>query len=318
MKRLCSILLAVLLLFSPVMTASAQTISQSNGTVADVQTKQTLSAPRNYNPSHSVSGEPLLYWDYVAAADSYQIYRSEKKSSGYKKIGTVPNESGSMYQSYWDESAELGKTYFYKIRSANEDQTVVSGFSNVVQSVCILPAPKVTVSVNLQSGKPVVTWNTVEDADMYLVYRLETRYGAQERIYKAIRARSFEDTTARAGCTYYYRVKAVHENKELNSVMRDPLYARCRLSVPPFQVSLNKNGVPKITWDTVEDAVKYRIYRSETEDGTFEFLKTAIKARSFTDTAAEEGKTYYYKMRAIYGIKEGNSTFSAPQSITAK
>lgn len=65
----------------------------------------------------------------VKNAEGYQIYRSTSKSSGYKKIKTINENTASTTVSY----GVNGKTYYYKVRSfkKTDDKTVYSSFSSV-------------------------------------------------------------------------------------------------------------------------------------------------------------------------------------------
>jgi fibronectin type 3 domain-containing protein len=54
-----------------------------------------------------------------------------------------------------------------------------------------------------------------------------------------------------------------------------------------------------LSWKAVEGAAGYQVYRSTTgEDGNFTRVKTTTDL-SFTNSKAELGATYYYKVRAI-------------------
>lgn len=55
-----------------------------------------------------------ISWKKVSNCTGYIIYRSTKKSSGYKKIKTITSKSKV---SYTDKSVKKGKTYYYKIRT---------------------------------------------------------------------------------------------------------------------------------------------------------------------------------------------------------
>ena len=57
-------------------------------------------------------------------------------------------------------------------------------------------------------------------------------------------------------------------------------------------------GMPRLTWNTVENADKYRIYRSTSEDGTFVYLATSTVG-TYADTSVEAGSSYWYKVRAL-------------------
>ena len=64
--------------------------------------------------------------------------------------------------------------------------------------------------------------------------------------------------------------------------------------------STKYNGKPRITWNSVTGAKSYKVYRSLTgKAGTF-FRISTITNTSLTNTSTEAGKTYYYKVRAVY------------------
>ena len=70
-----------------------------------------------------------------------------------------------------------------------------------------------------------------------------------------------------------------------------------------------------LTWPKVTGAAKYEIYRATSKTGTYSRRSTITKT-TYTNTNAEAGKTYYYKVKAI---KSGaNSAYSTVDKIKAK
>ena len=67
----------------------------------------------------------------------------------------------------------------------------------------------------------------------------------------------------------------------------------------PITLKYRVNGTG-ITWNKVDGAVKYRIFRSVGDNKHFEKL-TDSKSLSYIDKTAVYGKTYYYKMYAMAG-----------------
>lgn len=67
-----------------------------------------------------------LNWNKVPAAEKYQVYRSTKKSSGYKKIATV------TACTYKNKSLKKGKTYYYKVRAVlgSSDSSIGVAYSS--------------------------------------------------------------------------------------------------------------------------------------------------------------------------------------------
>lgn len=268
------------------------------------------------------NGKPVLYWDRpLNPVDklyniiNYRIYRSEKATSGFKLL--AEHSSRSTSPTYTDKTAEVGKTYYYKIKATTGESGLMSDFSNTVNVICRLRTPVSSVSVNEETGIAEVEWNTVSGAEKYFIYRSTSMYGTYKRIGTAIKARVFKDTDAKIGKVYYYKVKAIHENPEANSFSSVATWGMRRLRTPTIKVTLTDSGDPKVTWNTIKGAEKYYIYRSTSEDGTYTKVKTAVEARSFVDKKAKSGTRYYYTVRAI-DDGGGHSEYALAKSVRAK
>ena len=61
---------------------------------------------------------------------------------------------------------------------------------------------------------------------------------------------------------------------------------------------LTSTGKPYIKWKAVDGAAKYEVYRSTSETGNYKWLRTTTQL-NYTDTTAELGRNYYYKVRPI-------------------
>ena len=99
--------------------------------VANIDTKKaakliyikTLKAPKKVKATAKKKGIRVTY-NKALGATKYEIYRSRKKSSGYKKIITTTKVS------YLDKKAKKGKKYYYKVRSVRTvNNTIKSKFS---------------------------------------------------------------------------------------------------------------------------------------------------------------------------------------------
>jgi len=76
------------------------------------------------------SKKATVKWSKVSEASGYVIYRSTKKSSGYKAIKTV--KSGSTVK-YVNKKLKKGKKYYYKVRAYKtvNGKKVYSSYSTV-------------------------------------------------------------------------------------------------------------------------------------------------------------------------------------------
>lgn len=97
------------------------------GSYSSVKSKKlTLNKTSISKISLNKNKEVVLNFKKIDGAVGYQIYRSTKKSSGFKKIGTTTTNS------YIDKPA-LGKTYYYKIKvyTKNGTKVIYSSYSSV-------------------------------------------------------------------------------------------------------------------------------------------------------------------------------------------
>lgn len=83
------------------------------------------------------------------------------------------------------------------------------------------------------------------------------------------------------------------------------------------QAAQSETGIPRISWEKVEGAEKYQVYRATSKDGTYKRIATT-KNLYLVNKNAVAGKTYYYKVRAVHPITDANSAFSTIQYIKAK
>ena len=67
---------------------------------------------------------------------------------------------------------------------------------------------------------------------------------------------------------------------------------------PVVTVNLNSSGKPVLTWDAVDGAAKYDVYKATSEDGPYSRLILTVKTK-ITHFGATEGNTYYYKVMSV-------------------
>ena len=130
-----------------------------------------------------------------------------------------------------------------------------------------LPAPVVTAEANTVTGGAVLTWEAEPDADGYEVYRATSKSGEYKKIATAVSARSYEDSSTKAGKTYYYKVKAIGAVSKSADSSYVKLTGKC--ATPVISVSNDAKGKPYITWEKVSGAKKYTVYRATSETGKY-------------------------------------------------
>ena len=254
----------------------------------------------------ATSGKPVLTWNAVPGATSYKVYRATSKSGTYSLLGTVTTTS------YTNTGAKEGTTYYYKVKAANG--ACESAYSNVVSGkVVVTPkpaAPVVKIGNSASSGKPMLTWNAVPGATSYKVYRATSQNGTYS-LLGTVTATSYTNTGAKAGTTYYYRVKACNDaglSPYSNIVSGQVKSVTPKPSAPVVKIGNSAaSGKPMLTWNAVSGATSYKVYRATSQKGTYSLLGT-VTATSYTNTGAKAGTTYYYKVKAVNSA--GESAYS--------
>ena len=189
-----------------------------------------------------------------------------------------------------------------------------SAFSNVAARTCDLAAPVVKASNNAETGKVVLTWKPIEGAAKYEVYRSGTKNGTY-KLYCTLTSTTYTNSTANAGYTYYYKVKAISVIPEANSAFSSIVSRTCDCGqIFDCETSYNDDGKVVFNWGTRKGATSYKIYRSGYQNGTYKLIGET-KSNTFTDKTASAGYYYYYKIVAVNS--RSSYADSAPYRITA-
>ena len=274
--------------------------------------EETLVSP-TVKPSYvGASGKPYIYWSAVAGASQYEVYRSTTKDGTYSFLDSTANLN------YTDSKANAGTTYYYKVKALAADGTD-SSLSAAVAITCRCARPVVKTDYWASTGKPYIYWSAVAGASQYEVYRSGSKDGTYT-LLGTTTATNYTDSKANAGYTYYYKVKAISEVKSAaNSSLSAAVAITCRCARPVVKTDYwASTGKPYIKWTAVAGASKYYVYRSTSKDGTYEYIGYTTKT-NYTDSKANAGYTYYYKVQAISSVKsKANSALSAAVTITCR
>ena len=269
--------------------------------------------PPTAKPSYvGASGKPYIYWSAVDGANRYEVYRSGSKDGTYSFLDSTANLN------YTDSKANVGTTYYYKVKALAADGTD-SSLSAAVAITCRCARPVVKTDYWASTGKPYIYWSAVNGASQYEVYRSGSKDGTYT-LLGTTTAKNYTDSKANAGYTYYYKVKAISEVKSAaNSSLSAAVAITCRCARPVVKPDyLISTGKPYIKWTAVAGASQYEVYRSGSKDGTYTLLGTTT-AKNYTDSKANAGYTYYYKVKAISEVKSAaNSSLSAAVAITCR
>ena len=173
-------------------------------------------------PDYLIStGKPYIKWSAVSGASKYYVYRSGSSNGTYKYVGTTTATN------YTDNKANAGYTYYYKVKAVSKVSSGANSYYSVVIGAtchCARPSVKITTS----NGSPRLTWNAVAGANKYEVYRATSKNGSYTKMFTTSNL-SYTNTSAKAGTTYYYKVKAVSKVKSTaNSAFSTVVSIRAR------------------------------------------------------------------------------------------
>ena len=248
------------------------------------------------------SGKPIVSWEKVSGAKQYTVYVATAQNGTYKKLGT------SKTLSYTDSKAKAGYTYFYKVIANGSKSSYNSGYSNIVSCGVICGAPSVSVKVDANTGKPSLSWKKVDAATGYAIYR-------DGELLTTVTAVTYADTTAAIDTQYSYAVQALGKTEDLNGSLSKAVSVTSGIAKPKLTGKVNAEGQPILTWDAVEGAVKYEIYRSTKSSKSYKLVAT-VETLTYGDYAFAAGTAYYYKVKAIGAVSK--SAESSYVKLTGK
>ncbi len=179
-----------------------------------------------------------------------------------------------------------------------------------------LATPVVTVK-NSETGVKV-TWNAIDGAESYKVYRktysTKTKKYGSWKTCGTVTTTSYVDTNAKSGTKYIYTVKAF--NGDVKSGIKSSssiLY----LVQPTVKIANASTGV-KVSWNKITGATGYKVYRAEYANGKWtgwKSVKTIDKSStvSWTDKSVKSGVKYKYTVKAVNG--KTASTYKSSSSL---
>ena len=268
---------------------AAAVVSGKNVASDFSNTKSLFTTPAAPSVSITTSkGKPKLTWKAVKGADNYYIYRSTDGKNF--KYYNETDEAG-----YTNYSTNIGTTYYYKVRAVKtiDGNDHKSDFS-AVRSIQCRPAA-VNLSISRSYGKPKLTWDAVADADKYWIYR--STDGKNFKYYDTTTKTSYINSGAAFNTIYCYKVKAVKVVNGRNVVSGSGSAKSVITALAKPSVSITtSDGKPYISWDAVDGATGYYVFRS-TDGKNYSVLGYTTRT-NYTNTASNAGTTYYYKVKA--------------------
>ncbi|MFS1516097.1 fibronectin type III domain-containing protein [Bacillus sp. SCS-151] len=243
---------------------------------------------------------------------------------------SIPN---AHFQSVYFEQLGLDdKEHSVEITYAGDGTQFIFDAIDIAQNGELLPyneniepeEPGDTNTFNLvatpEDWKISLTWDEVEGASQYAVLRSTTSGGPYEEvgnIFNDSTETYYLDSTVEYEETYYYVIRATGltiEDVFSNEVSTTPDAVR----EGPILVATPGDSEIILTWDEVEFANGYALYKSTTQGEGYELVSVDNPSENFyTDINVDNGVTYYYYVSA-YGKHinniQSNEASATPES----
>lgn len=145
-------------------------------------------------------------WNKLNGVSGYRIYRSTKKSSGYKYL----KQLSAKTTSYTNKKLKSGKTYYYKVRAYNNvfGDRYYGAYSTPLKSGTRPAKPKVTVK---KIGRRIkIKYKKIFGASGYRIYIRTGKKGKYKRVkqYTSGKKVSYTSKKLKRKKIYYVKVRA--------------------------------------------------------------------------------------------------------------
>lgn len=233
----------------------------------------------------------VINWSMIKGANSYRVFRKGPADSEYKEVAVV---EGNAYE---DNDVVTGETYSYKIQAIGAE--VESAIAEDGYKVTKLPITD-SVIATLGVKKITVSWDPVELAESYIIYRKKGNSGYQPYATVEADENKFDDTSVNSGYEYSYAVATEADGvvTEMSVASETILF----LDAPVIVGVKNGSAGMEIEFNAVAGAEKYIVYR-KTAGASFSEIGEVYAGEEtvYVDESAASGVQYIYGICAISG-----------------
>lgn len=275
--------------------------------MSDADWKLGMKAPAKVEVANASNGVKISY-SAVDGAERYKIYRKAEGETSWKLFGTTTALSAV------DKTVVSGVKYTYTVRGVKGSEQ--GKYDQTGVSVLYLAQPVVKAE-NKISGINV-TWNKINGAESYYVYRKANGAKSWTRVATVKAAKlNYADTKVSDGVNYVYTVRAVS-----GSTLSTYTSGRSINRVSRANIAKVENvvaGTAKVTVSVVKAFSGYQLQYATKSN--FSDAKTLGVSNGTTQTVVrnvsglKKGTTYYVRIR---GYKRSGNTISYGAWSTAK
>ena len=240
----------------------------------------------------------VVSWDAVNHAESYRVYRSSSANGSFTLV------ADNVTSTTWKDEKPLSGSNCYRVEAIGHGLT--SSRSAPTEAVnYALDAPS-NVKAELDYGI-VVSWDAVNHAEFYRVYRSSSSNGSFTLVADNVTSTTWKDEKPLSG-NNYYRVEAVGHGltssrsastEAVNYALDAPSNVKAELDDASFSIV--------VSWDAVNHAESYRVYRSSSSNGSFTLVADNVTSTTWKDEAPLLGNNYYRVEAVGHGLTSSRS-----------
>ena len=259
-------------------------------------------------------------WNSVTTATNYKVYRCSSATST-SSCSLLNTDSSSPYD---DTSGAVGTTYYYRVKACNTSgcSSNYSVANEGYRSSNSTPVPGTVLGVQATDGtytdKVRVAWNSVTTATNYKVYRCSSATSTSScSLLNTDSSSPYDDTSGAVGTTYYYRVKACNTSgcssnySVANSGHKSSDSGSVPGTVTGVTATNNLSDRVTITWNHVQTAVKYNIYRCTNELTSSCVFLGGLPTSGVYYTSGEAEVFYYHRIKACNASGRCSANYSS-------
>ncbi|MBN1550671.1 hypothetical protein JW979_04345, partial [bacterium] len=276
-----------------------------------------VSEIRKDRPAERISVEPIRFSDNGFPGIAYTPEIKFKKPKGFP-----PKKMDS------DIDLVPGYTYYYKVQAFSQEGLTSEPSEIYEIPFNILPGAPIITNTHLDPDFVELTWTPPEksclntqnpDIAGYFIERTEVGDSEQYLVIGSTdkaATNTYKDGTYTVNKQYRYRVKAYTTLGKIPGVPSEAIIVDTEDIFPPsapteINVAASSTGI-HIVWSKSpeSDVAGYRIYRSVDVNGPFICLNEPVLVQGtfFTDTTAQNEKTYYYAVASVDDTKNANES----------
>lgn len=262
------------------------------------------------------NGTVILNWNAIKNVFMYQLWRSQSSDGDFWMLVDLDETS------FVDEYPYNGNNYYKVVAildTDNEEEIESNIASCRVTSTNPNPDPDpdptpstsisapTGLSASVSGSSISISWNYVSDAYSYKVYRASSSYGSYSLLTSTSSTYCTDNSPLNG--SNYYKVKAVDYSGN-TSEYSNYCYCEYTSSTPPTPTTLSaptnvtatntgSTMIPNISisWNAVDGAAKYNVYRASSASGSYSKLGSTDWT-AYSDSNPLNG-TNYYKVTAV-------------------